>query len=165
MEMSRTDDNKQAGWAKIVGGLVVGKSENTEEALDKVSPVGVRTHRTEYFAMSGTKFYNYNWNQAAGFHTCSHCWHDNNTDSGGRTITVEDLYIDSSVQQTVSYTTPFQTIFFDKTGGMTGKGANSWFLPMNKHLLVGGCTQEDAKGGITCDNTHQARRIAIHGMP
>ena len=34
MEMSRTDDNKQEGWAKIVGGLVVGKSENTEDALD-----------------------------------------------------------------------------------------------------------------------------------
>ena len=35
MEMSRTDDNKQGGWAKITGGLVIGKSENTEEALEK----------------------------------------------------------------------------------------------------------------------------------
>jgi len=61
MEMSRTDDNKQGGWAKIVGGLVVGKSANTEEALDNASPFGVRTPRTEYFTISGTKFYNYNF--------------------------------------------------------------------------------------------------------
>jgi len=99
MEMSRTDDNKQGGWAKITGGLVIGKSDNTEEALEKKSPVGVRTPRTEYFSMSGTKFYNYNWKSAAAFHTCSHCWHDNNTDSGGRTITVEDLYIDETTVQ------------------------------------------------------------------
>jgi len=141
MEMSRTDDNKKGGYAKIIGGLVIGKSENTEISLDIRSPVGVVTPRTEYFSMKGTKFYNFNWKDAAAFHTCSHCWHDNNTDSGGRTITVEDLYIDATtVQKIVRYTTPFQTIFFDKTGSMTGKGANSWFLPMNKHLLVGTCT-------------------------
>ena len=98
MEMSRTDDNKQEGWAKIVGGLVVGKSENTEDALDWASPMGVRTPRTEYFTMTGTKFYNYNWNKAAGIMTCSHCWHDAATDSGGRTMIVEDLFFDTSVQ-------------------------------------------------------------------
>ena len=114
MEMSRVDDNKADGWAKIIGGLVVGKSENTEEALDKVSPVGVRTPRTEYFTMTGVKFYNYNWNAAAGMHTCSHCWHDNNTDSGGRHVTVADLYFDAAtVNKHVLYTTPFRTIFFD----------------------------------------------------
>ena len=167
MEMSRTDDNMRHGYAKIVGGLVIGKSENTEEALDKVSPFGVRTPRTEYFAISGTKFYNYNWNDAAAFSTCSHCWHDANTDSGGRTIDTSGLYIDfpTSVQKIVSYSTPFMTIFRDADGTMTGHGANSWFLPFYKHLLQPECTQKDTEGGITCDNTSQARRIAIHGMP
>jgi len=97
--------------------------------------------------------------------TCSHCWHDAATDSGGRTIFVEDLYFDSTVQKLVSYGTPFMTIFFDKTGTMTGKGANSWFLPFYKHLLQPECTQEDVKGGIACDSTVQARRVALHGMP
>jgi len=153
MEMSRTDDNIKDGYARIIGGMVIGKSENTEEALDSVSPVGVRTPRTELFQISGTKFFNYNWNKAAAFHTCSHCWHDNNTDSGGRTITVWDLFFDSSVQKIVEYTTPFRTIFFDKTGTMTGKGPSSWFLPYYKHLLQPECSQDDAKGGIVCDNT------------
>ena len=142
MEMSRTDDNMRHGYAKIIGGMVVGKSENTEEALDKVSPYGVRTPRTEYFEISGTKFYNYNWNEAAAFSTCSHCWHDNNTDSGGRTMYVSGLYIDypNSVQKIVAYSTPFMTIFHDATGDMTGAGTNSWFLPFYKHLLQPECT-------------------------
>lgn len=64
----------------------------------------------------------------------------------------------------MSYGTPFMTIFFDKTGSLTGKGANTWFLPFYKHLLQPECTQEDTKGGITCDSTVQARRVALHGM-
>jgi hypothetical protein len=165
MEMSRTDDNKAAGYAKIVGGICIGKSENTEEALDKASPYGVRTPRTEYFSMSGTKFYNYNFNEAAGMSTCSHCWHDNNTDSGARTMDVENLVFDSTVQKIVSYSTPFRTIFFDKSGGMTGKGANSWFVPYFKHLLVSECENAEAKGGILCTSTVQVRRVAIFNLP
>lgn len=34
MEMSRVDDNKKDGMAQIIGGLVIGKSENTEDLLD-----------------------------------------------------------------------------------------------------------------------------------
>jgi hypothetical protein len=97
--------------------------------------------------------------------TCSHCWHDANTDSGGRTMFVNNLYFDSTVQKIVTYSTPFMTIFFDKSGTMTGKGANSWFLPYYKHLLQPECERVEAKGGIVCDNTVQARRVAIHGMP
>jgi len=154
MEMSRVDDNKADGHAKIIGGLVVGKTENTEEALDKVSPVGVRTPRTEWFTMNNVKFYNYNWNKAAGMHTCSHCWHDNNTDSGARTVTVSGLYFDSSVQKRVEYTTPFRTIFYDLDGGLTGKGAKSWFAPNFKHLIQPECEDKGTTfGGIVCDNT------------
>jgi len=172
MEMSRTDDNMRHGYAKIVGGMVIGKTENTEDALDLRSPFGVRTPRTEYFEMSGTKFFNYNWNEAAAFMTCSHCWHDANTDSGGRTMTVSDLYLDpATVQKTVLYSTPKQTIFRDLDGTMTGKGPNSWLLPPNKHLLVDSCELKESTNGIedassiVCDNTYEARRIAFHGMP
>ena len=166
MEMSRTDDNPEDGWAKITGGLVVGKTENTEDALDLASPFGVRTPRTENFTIKGTKFYNFNWKEAAGMSTCSHCWHDNNTDSGARTVTVEDLFFDSAtVPKIVKYGTPFRTIFFDKTGGMTGKGTNTWFLPYFKHLLVKECENAESKGGILCDSSVQVRRIAMHGLP
>jgi len=167
MEMSRTDDNAgKDGMAKIIGGITVGKTENTEEALDKRSPVGVRTPRTELFTMSGVKFYNYNFNKAAAMHTCSHCWHDNNTDSGGRTINVSDLYFDTTVQQYVSYTTPWRTIFADATGTLTTKGPNSWFLPKYTHLIQSECEDlSETLGGIVCDNTVQARRIALHALP
>jgi hypothetical protein len=40
MEMSLTDDIVD-GWTKIVGGLVIGRTENTEEELDKASPRGI----------------------------------------------------------------------------------------------------------------------------
>jgi len=116
--------------------------------------------------MSDVKFYNYNWNSAAGMHTCSHCWHDNNTDSGARMVTVSGLYFDpDTVNKHVSYTTPFRTIFFDKTGGLTGKGENSWFVPYFKHLVQPECENvNSSKGGIVCDSTVEVRRIAIHGM-
>lgn len=123
------------GLAKIVGGLVIGRSENTEEALDRVSPKGIVCARSENFSFEGVKFYNFNYNNAAAIGTCSHCWHDNNTDSGGRTVTVSNLYFDETVQQRVIYTTPWRTIFHDLDGTLTEKGPNSWFVPYWKHLL------------------------------
>ena len=98
MESSMTKDIID-GYAKIVGGLVIGKSANTEEALDKASPKGIICPRTEGFTIEGVKFYNYNFNSAAAIGTCSHCWHDNNTDSGARTITVSDLFFDDDTVQ------------------------------------------------------------------
>lgn len=48
MEVSMT--SLVDGFAKIVGGLVVGRSANTEEALDKAdSPKGIINPRTENF--------------------------------------------------------------------------------------------------------------------
>jgi hypothetical protein len=96
MEVSMTEDIVD-GYAKIVGGLVVGRTANTEEALDLTSPKGVICPRTENFTIEGVKFFNFNWSNAAAIGTCSHCWHDNNTDSGARTITVSDLYFDETV--------------------------------------------------------------------
>jgi hypothetical protein len=60
MEMSETDWVID-GYAKIVGGLVIGRTDNTEEALDHHSPKGVICARTENMSIEGTKFYNFNW--------------------------------------------------------------------------------------------------------
>lgn len=97
--------------------------------------------------------------------TCSHCWHDGNTDSGGRTITVWNLFFDSTVQKYVDWTVPWRTIFHDKTGGLTGKGPDSWLAPYWNHLLQPECSHDELVGGITCDSSVQIRRIALSGMP
>lgn len=79
---------------------------------------------------------------------------------------VKDLFFDpTTVPKIVSYSTPFRTIFFDKSGGMTGKGPNTWFIPYFKHLLVSECENAEAKGGILCDSTVQVRRVAMFGLP
>ena len=165
MEYSRITSDTNDGLAMIVGGLVIGRSENTEEALDWASPKGIVTARTENFSVTGVKFYNFNYNNAAAFGTCSHCWHDNNTDSGGRTVTISDLYFDETVWQRVLWTTPWRTIFHDLDGTMTEKGENSWFLPYWHHLLQPECEYKEAWGGIACDGTVEVRRIAFHKMP
>lgn len=72
MEFSLTDDIID-GYAKIIGGLVIGKSDNTDAELDAASPHGIITPRTENFSIDGTKFFNYNFNTAAGLGTCSQC--------------------------------------------------------------------------------------------
>ena len=61
MEFSLTEDIID-GYAKIVGGLVIGRSNNTEQMLDEAEPQGIITPRTENFSVEGTKFYNFNWN-------------------------------------------------------------------------------------------------------
>jgi hypothetical protein len=115
----RTADNKKAGMevaltdevgddlAKIVGGIVVGRSKNNHEAaLDAVSPHGIITPRTENFTIEGTKFFNFEiekepWGAALG--TCSHCFHGASTDSGARTVTVRGLKFHESVKKRISY--------------------------------------------------------------
>ena len=91
------------GYAKIVGGLVVGRTENSQNEIDLGSPHGIITPRTENFSIEGTKFYNYDWNNAAGLGTCSHCFHGAATDSGARTVRVSDLMFDDTVLKRVFY--------------------------------------------------------------
>jgi hypothetical protein len=61
MEVSLTG-NIANGYAKIVNGLVVGRSGNTEPILDSSDPHGIITPRTENFSIDGTKFVNFNKN-------------------------------------------------------------------------------------------------------
>ena len=45
----------------INGALVIGRSLNTEAALDAKSPVGIITPRKEYFTVKNVKFYSFNF--------------------------------------------------------------------------------------------------------
>ena len=164
MEFS-TVKEVEDGFALITDGLVIGRTENTEEFLDELSPVGIKNPRTENFTIKNVRFYNYDWNNAAGMGTCSHCQSNSSTDSGARTVTVEDLDFDSTVQKYVDWTVPQRTIFYDKTGSLTAKGPNSWLAPYWKHLLQPECTNDDLVGGITCDSSVQIRRIFFSRMP
>lgn len=103
IEFSLTEDIID-GYAKVVGGLVVGRTENSQTEIDIGSPHGIITPRTENFSIEGTKFFNYNWNDAAGLGTCSHCFHAAATDSGARTVRVNNLQFDAdSVTKRVFY--------------------------------------------------------------
>ena len=134
MEFSLTDDIID-GYAKIIGGLVIGKSDNTDAELDAASPHGIITPRTENFSIDGTKFFNYNFNTAAGLGTCSQCIDLESTDSGARTTKVSNLVFDSvSVTKRIRYQYPERAIFYDETGGLTNLGAKTWAVPNWKHL-------------------------------
>ena len=100
MEFSLTEDIID-GYAKIIGGVVIGRTSNTDEALDAAHPHGIITPRSENFSIEGTRFFNFNWSNwgldernkeneeeielhAAALGTCSHCFHPAATDSGAR---------------------------------------------------------------------------------
>jgi hypothetical protein len=71
--------------------------------LDNASPHGIITPRTENFVIQNTKFYNYNWKDAAALGTCSHCFHPAATDSGARTVTLKNLSYDTTVAKRIKY--------------------------------------------------------------
>ena len=83
--------------AQINDCLINGRSNNTDEYIDGAFPRGVITARTENFLVQNSRFYNFNWNTAAAFGTCSHCFHAASTDSGARTVTIKNNTFDSTV--------------------------------------------------------------------
>lgn len=129
------------GTAQIVSGLVVGKTENTEESLDQASPHGVITAQKENFQVHNVKFYNYNFNSAAGLGSCSHCHHPASTDSGSRQTTFSGLYFDdSTVPRRIRYNFPNRAIFYDLDGTLTGLTAGSWATSYYPSLNQPECT-------------------------
>jgi hypothetical protein len=116
MEVALTDE---VGLAKIVDGIVVGRSRGNHEAsLDAASPHGIITPRSEGFTIDGTKFFNFELNSqpfGAALGTCSHCFHGASTDSGARTVTVRRLSFEN-VQHRIKYQYPRRAIFFDEDG-------------------------------------------------
>jgi hypothetical protein len=101
----------------ISGGFVVGRSENNDAELDAGSPSGIITPRSEGFTVKDTKFYNFkkddqNFGQALS--TCSQCDHPASTDSGARTVTLNNLqYDEDSVGLKVLFGYPGRGILFD----------------------------------------------------
>lgn len=162
MEYSLTE-NIIDGYAKIIGGLVVGRSANTESDLDAASPHGIIGPRTENFTIEGTQFFNFDWNDAAALGTCSHCFHPAATDSGARTVTVSGLEF-TDVSRKILYQYPERGIFHDLDGSLTGLGADTYasanFLHNSEQPE---CTlDEDQFHGVICDNTVQIRRVVFY---
>jgi len=112
--------------------------------------------------VDNSRFFNWDWKSTAALSTCSHCWHDGETDSGGRTIRVSNLTFDSSVKRIINYGFPYKAIFFDEDGSVTGKGPRSWATPYNKHHEHPECEKNITYlGGTVCDNRVQVRRVAF----
>lgn len=124
---------KQDDISYIDGALIVGRSGNTEEALEKAPfVVGLTTPRgNEWWKAKNIKFYSFGFpvtdNQVtAAIQDCSHCFFADSTDSGARTVTTEKLFFDSTVKKRIIYQMPWRGIFFDLDGSLTGLGPNSW---------------------------------------
>lgn len=90
MEFSLTDEYGD-DTTQIDGGMIIGKSGNTDPNIEAASPRGIITPRTENFVVKNVKFYNFNFNDAAALGSCSHCFHPKSTDSGGRTVKFSGL--------------------------------------------------------------------------
>ena len=173
MEYSLTEDIID-GYAKISGGLVIGRTSNTEEALESAAPHGIITPRTEGFLIENVKFYNLDWGKedgdhAAAFGTCSHCFHPAATDSGSRQAKTSGLYFDpATVPQRIRYQYPFRAIFLDLDGTLTELGENTWATHYYKYLEQPECMYDEDTlfkfNGVICDNTVQVRRVSMHAI-
>jgi hypothetical protein len=150
--------------ARVEGGVIVGRTNNSDWMLDASSPHGIIGPRTENFFITGVHFYNFNWNEAATLGSCSHCWHPHATDSGARTITTNNLTFHESVTKRIKYGFPYKAIFRDMDGSLTGKGPESYASFYTLHLAQKECeTLLDVYDGVTCDNSVQIRRIVFYG--
>lgn len=88
IEFEKSHEYFGGEYAGIYNAVIIGKTANTEDKLDWASPHGIITPRTDGFTIKGVKFFNFNWNNAAGLGTCSHCFHPAATDSGARTVRI-----------------------------------------------------------------------------
>jgi hypothetical protein len=111
----------------IKGGLVIGRSANTEPALDGANVRGIIGPRWDYFTVRDLKFFNLNFGTSGALGDCSHCFHPASTDSGARTYYTSGLSFDSkTVPKKMWYQYPLRGIWADLDGSLTGKGAGSW---------------------------------------
>jgi hypothetical protein len=153
IEFSLTDAHGD-NTTRINNALIIGRTLNTELALDLSEPYGMIGPRTENFRVENTRFYNFDWGGAAALSSCSHCFHPAATDSGARTIRFSNLTFDSSVKRIANYQYPWRAIFLDEDGTLTGKGPGSWATPYFAHHNVSECEHNATYyGGVFCDNT------------
>lgn len=110
----------------IKGGLVIGKSGNTESVLDSANVRGIVGPRWDYFTVRDVKFYNLNFGTSGALGDMSHAFHPASTDSGARTYFTSGLFFDTTVPKRIWYSYPNRGIFYDIDGTLTGRGAGSW---------------------------------------
>jgi hypothetical protein len=87
------------GGALVKDALIIGKSNNHEKWIDEVkriSPMGIIGPRSENFTVDGARFYNFDLHKAAALSSCSHCYHDQATDSGAREFKFKNLFFDEA---------------------------------------------------------------------
>jgi hypothetical protein len=158
-------DSFGAGRARISDALVIGRSNNSDASTWVTTPRGIITARSDHFLVENVRFWNYDFNDAAAFGSCSHCFHDGATDSGARTITTREITFGDNVTRLFNYQFPHRAIFYDEDGSVTGKGAGSWATPYFAHHEVAECEYDEAQGSVFCDNTVQVRRVAFKAYP
>lgn len=157
---------------RVDNALVVGRTKNTEETLEKAEPYGIIGPRTENLRIDNVRFFNWDWNEAAALSSCSHCFHPAATDHDARTIRFSKLKFDKSVKRRIKYQFPYNGIFLDEDGSLTGKGAGSWAVGYNKHHEQKECSFGPDYGEwvresympMYCDNTVQIRRVLVHSI-
>jgi len=166
MEFSLSEDIID-GYAKIVGGVAFGKTDNGGSEMDNANTRGVITTRTENFGVEGVKFVNFNFNKAAALGDCSHCFHPAATDSGARHYTVKGLkFDDATVPRRIRHQLPWRGIWRDEDGSLTGTGQPGWAVAYHKHLEQPECVFDaatrDKFEGVICNNDVQVRRIIFY---
>jgi hypothetical protein len=133
---------------------VIGQSNNVELVLLYSNPTGVIGPRTENWQAHGISFYNFNWNEAAAFGSCSHCWHPQTSDQGARQYDVSNMYLDESVTRVFKYGTPFNGIYHDLDGSVTGLGPDSWATHFEASHIVPECQMDLIKwDGHVCNSS------------
>ena len=151
------------GYAKIDGALIIGRSENADQLTNSTPSHGIIGPRTENFQVHNVKFYNFDVAGKAAFGTCSHCFSPPSTDSGGRTLTVNNIYFDQSVKIRIRYQVPYREIIYDMDGSLTGLGPNSFAMAYWRHNDWPECTKNMfVYDGHICDSRVQVRRIVFH---
>lgn len=98
IEFSALEDIGMNELTKLENSLIVGNSgvNDDDGIISKSSVWGFIGPRMEYFTLDTVSFYNFDFSDSAAIGTCSHCFHPASTDSGGRTMTVRNLYIDEA---------------------------------------------------------------------
>lgn len=163
LEFEQSNEMAQ-GYARITSALVIGRSANADAMTMQASSRGVIGPRTENFIGKNISFYNFDVNQMAALGSCSHCYFDATTDSGGRTTSWSGLYFDpATVPRKIRYQIPYRDIFFDVDGSLTGMGPGSWATPYFLHNDQPECAYlADAYDGLICDSSIQLRRIVFY---
>lgn len=138
---------------RIDNALIIGRTNNTELILEESQPFGIIGPRTDNLRIDNCRFFNWDWKETAALSTCSHCWHDQETDSGARTVRFSNMSFDASVKRRINYGYPYKAIFLDEDGSVTDKGPQSWATPYYHHHNHTECEKNVTYyGGTICDN-------------